>query len=255
MTVSSGAGVCTQEMPPPLTVFRLAGPLNLTTAADLRMVIGKALAEQPSALVLDLAEVDLVDDLMVTVFAALARTAAGWPGCPMLLCTPEPVHHQVLHRMGINRALNLFTDRAQAIAVARQHPPLHRYRWRLASAPGSSAAARARVTEVCQDWQLTALIDDAHLIVTELISNGVRHAGGDLELAIAVRERFLHLSVGDGSPQLPRRSLPDPVSREGGRGLLLLDGIATAWGSMSTGAGKVVWATLRIPPTGRRHQL
>jgi anti-sigma regulatory factor (Ser/Thr protein kinase) len=83
-------------------------------------------------------------------------------------------------------------------------------------------------------------------VVTELVSNAVRHAGGDLELMIALREHFLHVSVRDDSPDQPRRILADPGTGEGGRGLILLDAVATNWGSMPVPQGKVVWATLRI---------
>jgi anti-sigma regulatory factor (Ser/Thr protein kinase) len=94
-------------------------------------------------------------------------------------------------------------------------------------------------------WEQQPLTDDAELIITELVSNAVRHVGGQLDLMVALRERFLHLSVRDTSPVTPRLTLPDPDTGAGGRGLLLVDCVAAGWGSIVGPGGKVVWATVR----------
>jgi anti-sigma regulatory factor (Ser/Thr protein kinase) len=117
----------------------------------------------------------------------------------------------------------------------------------LVSSPDAAASARGLVVAACRAWQLPGLTDDAKLVVTELVSNALRHGTGEIELALVLRERFLYLAVHDASPVPPMMTLPDPETGEGGRGLILVDAVAADWGSARTANGKYVWATLRIP--------
>lgn len=106
--------------------------------------------------------------------------------------------------------------------------------------------ARNLVGTACRQWQLPAMVDDAALVVTELVANAVRHAGGPIQLQLALGEYFLHLAVRDGSADPPRQMLPDLENVNGGRGLLLVDAVSAAWGSSPTEDGKTVWAALRL---------
>lgn len=239
---------CTLESPPPVAVISLTGQLDLSTAAHARSALHKVLAEQPEAMMIDLAGLVVTDDLALTVFTALGRAAAAWPGCPVLLCAPDPEVFADLHRIAVSRALPVYRDRASALAAAKKPAVPRRFDARLWGAPSAAAAARDIVAQACAGWQLPHLIDDAQVVITELVSNAVRHAEGDLRLLVLLRDRLLHLSVADTSEEQPHLILPDPETGEGGRGLLLIDAIAAAWGSSPTTDGKVVWATLR---TGR----
>jgi anti-anti-sigma regulatory factor len=237
---------CAQESPPPVTVLSLAGQLDLTTAAQARTALYKVLAEQPNAIVLDLAGLTVVDDVALTVFAAFNRAAAAWPGCPVILCTQDPAVVADLTRMAVSRAIPVYPDRASAVLAAAQRPAPRRFAARLGGTAAAAWTGREIVAQACETWRLPGVIDDAQLIITELISNAVRHAKGDLHLLVVLRDRHLHLSVADASTEQPRRILPDPDSGEGGRGLLLIDAVALAWGSSPTPDGKVVWATLPV---------
>jgi anti-anti-sigma regulatory factor len=237
----------TLESQAPIAIVRIAGRLNLRTTVDMRSVLQKSLTDHPAAVVIDLAGITLEDDIAATVLAAFARSAAAWPGCPVFIAAPDAALRGQLERMAIDRAALVFTDRHAAVDVASA---VHAPQWftlRLAPHPLAAAQARAMVAGACIDWALGRLADEAELIMTELVSNAVRHAGpGDLETAITRRDKFVHLSVRDGSRLRPRRRLADPGCDEGGRGLLLLDALAAGWGSTMLENGKVVWATLRI---------
>jgi hypothetical protein len=63
-------------------------------------------------------------------------------------------------------------------------------------------------------------------------------------VSVALRNRHLHVAVRDESPLPLERSAGD---EEPGRGLLIVEGLSSAWGCMRTAGGKVVWATLRLP--------
>jgi anti-sigma regulatory factor (Ser/Thr protein kinase) len=90
------------------------------------------------------------------------------------------------------------------------------------------------------------LADDGALIVSELMSNAVRHARrGSLRVVVERPETAcLRIGVVDFSKVPPVRRAPDPED-EGGRGLVLVAELAEDWGSEPLPWGKRVWAELR----------
>ena len=111
--------------------------------------------------------------------------------------------------------------------------------------PRAASATRARelVTAQCASWGLESICDDVALVVTELVANAIRHAGTDIQISIAPIESGVRLEVRDGStrPLRPRAALS---SDEGGRGLLLVDALATRYGVEGEPGGKLVWVEL-----------
>ncbi len=89
-------------------------------------------------------------------------------------------------------------------------------------------------------------VEVAALLLTELVSNAVRHAGGDLRIRASVRNGLLMAEVCDGSERLPRAELEPHLDAEGGRGMLLVDRLADRWGSDRLPAGKRVWFELSL---------
>jgi hypothetical protein len=244
---------CELEASTPVAVVRVSGELAMDSALDVRDALRKALVTGPAAVLVDLLRATLREDIAVVVFAASARHAADWPGCPTFLLATDPRMCEVLERMAVHEVAPVYHDLSEAMAVAGAVRSPRSCRRRLPSTPTATELGRALVTEVCRGWGLdratalvegTAFVDDACLVVTELVSNAVRHGRGDLELMLTLRDRFLHIAVSDGSPVAPRRMTPD-LDSTGGRGLLLLDAVTSGWGSRETAGGKVVWATLR----------
>jgi anti-sigma regulatory factor (Ser/Thr protein kinase)/anti-anti-sigma regulatory factor len=229
----------------PATVVRLAGQLGLATVTDARTALHKALAGQPSAIVVDLSDMVVLDDIALTVLSAFGRIAGDWPGCPVLVSATDPIVRRDLDRMAISRTIPVYRDRQVALAAAQAVQVPRRYRQTLPPTVDASTSARQLVRDACLAWDLPHLVDDVELVVTEIVSNAVRHVGGMMELMVTMRERYVHVSVRDGSPVKPVRVLPDLDSGEGGRGLILIDAVATGWGATEVADGKVVWATLR----------
>jgi anti-sigma regulatory factor (Ser/Thr protein kinase) len=89
-------------------------------------------------------------------------------------------------------------------------------------------------------------VEPAELIVSELVTNTVRHARTRADLSLTRTARNLHLAVRDYSPDPARLVGPPDPARPGGRGLLIVAAMATNWGSIPTGDGKVTWASLSL---------
>jgi anti-sigma regulatory factor (Ser/Thr protein kinase) len=85
------------------------------------------------------------------------------------------------------------------------------------------------------------------VLANELVSNAVVHARTDVLLRLELRGDLLHIAVRDGSPRLLRLvAAPDPQA-QGGRGLWLVEQLASGWGvNRHPAGGKVVWCTLNL---------
>ena len=121
----------------------------------------------------------------------------------------------------------------------------------LAAVPTSAGQARAFTREALQGWDVDDVVDDALVVVSELVSNAVMHARTDCELRLSVSPVALRVEVLDSG-----RGTPDPLAssstRDHGRGLHLIGALAAAWGVEPVdgpvdGPGKMVWAELLRP--------
>lgn len=124
-----------------------------------------------------------------------------------------------------------------------------RWDWDLASSSGAPALARGHVRDALEECHAApGLIDDAVLLVSELVSNAVQHGNGDVTLSMLDVPGGWHLRVHDNDSAEPLVRGVD-LSSEGGRGLVLVDALAQDWGTDQLPAdGKDVWFTLTTSP-------
>jgi anti-sigma regulatory factor (Ser/Thr protein kinase) len=105
-------------------------------------------------------------------------------------------------------------------------------------------AARAQLVE----WGLQQACEYAELLISELVTNAVRHARGLVRMSLSAADGLLRCEVEDSSPVPPtlRAASRDD---EGSRGLLLVEVLSCGWGSVPTGRGKLVWfeVPVRMP--------
>lgn len=118
------------------------------------------------------------------------------------------------------------------------------------SADGAATrSARAVVRNLCGDAAIpTDAVETAVLLVTELVSNAIEHGGGTAVLDAAVDDGRLRVSVDDDDPTLPAVGLA-AVDAERGRGMLLVDALASRWGAARQNRGKTVWFELDLGTT------
>jgi DNA-binding NarL/FixJ family response regulator len=113
----------------------------------------------------------------------------------------------------------------------------------------SAGSARRFVDEVLASWDCGPLLDDLQLLVSELVTNAVVHAGSEAQVAVRLLPDALRVEVVDrGGPSLGA-TVPGPerVDAESGRGLFLVDRLARAWGVEPIDGGKSVWFEVDRP--------
>jgi PAS domain S-box-containing protein len=137
-------------------------------------------------------------------------------------------------------------DAALLVARTRALPADRIATWDLPAEPAVVAGARARAADQLAAWGLEQLTYTTELIVSELLTNAIRHAQAPIQVRM-ILDDALSCEVSDGSstaPQLRRAGRYD----EGGRGLLLVASLAERWGSRPTRTGKTIWARQPLPP-------
>ncbi|MFJ4693291.1 SpoIIE family protein phosphatase [Streptomyces sp. NPDC088766] len=116
--------------------------------------------------------------------------------------------------------------------------------WRLPARDDAPARARAQVSALLRQWRTRDdTRDNVSLLVSELVTNAVRHATGPITVRLIRAGHGLLCEVGDTGNGRPRLSLGGLLD-EGGRGLHIVHRLTTRWGVRWTETGKVVWATV-----------
>ncbi|MFJ5029997.1 SpoIIE family protein phosphatase [Streptomyces sp. NPDC088560] len=120
--------------------------------------------------------------------------------------------------------------------------------WDLPADPAMVADARKEAARQLDEWGLEELAFTTELIVSELVTNAMRHAQGPIQLRL-IRNRSLICEVSDGGATAPHLRHPRTTD-EGGRGLLLVSQVTERWGTRFVPDGKVIWAeqNLTEPP-------
>ncbi|WP_308434802.1 SpoIIE family protein phosphatase [Streptomyces fructofermentans] len=138
------------------------------------------------------------------------------------------------------------TDDVTLLVVrTRSLNPDHVATWTLPNDGTAPRTARHLAARQLAEWGLGALEDATNVIVSELVTNAVRHSTGPIRLRL-IRHQVLTCEVSDTdlcSPRLRRALTLD----ENGRGLCLVSQLSRRWGSRSIPDGKVVWAEQDLP--------
>jgi PAS domain S-box-containing protein len=109
--------------------------------------------------------------------------------------------------------------------------------------PQHVAGGRRFVRDTLEAWNQAGLAPTACLLVSELLTNAMRHSSQPIGLRLHLTEHEVIAEISDDHPQLPRRTLPAPAD-EDGRGLTLVEALADRWGSLPANGSKIVWFAL-----------
>ena len=168
----------------------------------------------------------------------LLRANLAGPGRPL-----QEICDQVV------KELDLTKDRDDiALLIARVHPlPADRSAtWWLPGEPRQVVHCRRLVRDTLAAWELRPLTETVELLVSELVTNAIQHAGGEIRLRLQRDGNGLLCEVCDQTrtpPELQELS----ATAERGRGILLVNELSRKWGHRRTASGKIVWFTLDQP--------
>lgn len=113
--------------------------------------------------------------------------------------------------------------------------------------PERIAVARQQLRELLHDWSSADQVDSAVLLLSEMLTNVLVHTDADALLLAEVRgelgERRMRVEVTDTSDDLPHKRRPGELASSG-RGLMLIELLADAWGVDPQGEGKCIWFEL-----------
>jgi PAS domain S-box-containing protein len=200
-------------------------------AAELTLAEGSVLALFTNGL-LEFAPLD-----MDAALAKLCSTLAG-PGRPVEEMAQAVVDELLPARPSDDVALLL----AQTLTLAPELVAT----WELPAEPTAPSRARRLTADQLAAWGLADMAFSTELIVSELVTNAYRYAGGPVTLRLIHHQRLI-CEVSDPSstsPHLRRARSTD----EGGRGLLLVAQLTARWGTRHSRAGKTVWTEQTLPP-------
>lgn len=109
----------------------------------------------------------------------------------------------------------------------------------------AAGLARQATHDALVRWRMAHLEETAVLLVSELVTNAVRHARGShaITLELEAAGTFLRIEVQDADPRWPQPRIPAGFD-ESGFGFVLVDALAGKWGVRETATGKTVWAEL-----------
>lgn len=227
---------------------------------DTLKVVGEASDADEAAVVAarEQPDVALVDVVLPGVdgLTALPRIRAAAPGALVILMSglpPEELHRpleqagaigQISKRVPPSRLpeeIIALASMLQVVDDAIQAATTH-----LPADLISARQARQFVDEALTRWDCADVGSTIALLVTELVANAVKHAASPADVSVRLLDDALRVEVVDSSPELPKRRLASQESTSG-RGLALVEDLATSWGIDLVPDGKRVWFEVPRP--------
>lgn len=224
-----------QEVADGVEVLCVRGPVDDDDAQPLLSAVHEALAHGVRAVVLDLGQAGRLSDGLCCALDGLPRLAQARGSSSVVVRPPAGAPGMTGWRHAEDR------DQALALVERRAWP---RRRIEVEHGPTGPAKARSAVAASAQALGLGQACDDVLLLVSEMVTNAVRHARPPVHLEISAGEQDVVVAVCDGSPE-PPEPRPAGDDAEGGRGMLLVDLLTTDHGVRTDPPdGKAVWARL-----------
>jgi anti-sigma regulatory factor (Ser/Thr protein kinase) len=116
-------------------------------------------------------------------------------------------------------------------------------RLRISADPGNVRLARRFVADVLTAWGLVSAADAVVLLTSELVTNAILYAPGEIEVEVEHGTGWVKVRVTDELGGVPEPR-PDSPMATSGRGLAMVETLAAQWGVEDRGTGKAVWFQL-----------
>ena len=214
------------------------------------LTVLRALAEQPCAVVYDLTGGQIDSTTLPSAFDAIDAYLRHCDGTPLLVCPETLTARRALRAHPLNTRVTRFPTLDSALVSAHQQPTADKHALELRSTRWAPSRARQFVAPLLDGWRLPQpLLDDAALVISELVTNVVLHAPTLTSMTLTVSRTIPHaapyhptlrLAVRDADDTLPTLRTPSPDNLDG-RGLIIVDRLVRAWGAIPLDIGKIVW--------------
>jgi anti-sigma regulatory factor (Ser/Thr protein kinase) len=179
------------------------------------------------------------------ILAATDRPAYAWDASG----TPAELVERVLEAAG---SPELGDDDIAILVLATHAEAVTLVDTKLDAREDAPGKARSLLGDALVSHGLGALADDARLLVSEIVTNAVRHARSDLRLSAGLDGNRVRVDVEDREAGVWPRRIRPRNDDEFGRGLLIVDALSRSWGIETTAAGKRIWFDL-VDNSGEDH--
>jgi len=240
--------ICQVKSQFPVGIVAMFGTLDSTSAARMMVALRDVLAGAPTALIIDAEHLVVTSETGLRALLGLVTQSHQWPGSTVSMCGTTPIIRELIRQVGAD-GLAIYGDIDVATEAATALPVPPRQSLTLDPVPTAPAESRRFAHDVCGDWGVPRVANLAELVASELVTNAVTHARTPMTVTLRLLDDTVSVDVRDADPRPMFRPNPGSGGRPGdehGRGLLLLDAMADAWGTSPTADGKVVWANIGV---------
>ena len=227
-----------REVAQGVEILSVRGPVSESEATALLTAIADAASLSPRGVLLDLSEATQIAPTALAAIREARDLAPGWPHPSFVVCCSSAELAAALGSF-----LPVHSKREDGLAHVDDRRSAPRHCIDLADSVRSPARARQAAAEMVSQLHLEPIGDELALVVSELVTNAVRHAEPPVRLEIQADDDRVTVAVADGSPGRPVPKVA-PDDAEGGRGLAMIDLLAADTGVRPSPPGKTVWAAL-----------
>lgn len=118
--------------------------------------------------------------------------------------------------------------------------------WTVWRVPEAVRHARRFTRRTLRSWGVPGEADAALLVVSELVTNALVHTDGQVRLDLTLINNRFRIAVADNSPRTPIKPTSIGWEATGGRGILLVEAMSAAWGTVPVSGGKQVWSEILL---------
>lgn len=241
----SGGLTVTAEPLDPHVLLTASGMLDSSTYHDMRDRIVKAALDEPRAVLIDVAHLDVPAESAWAVFTSARWLVNRWPEVPIALVCATATGRSAIRRNGITRYVPVYPTLRDAIdALAHVSPPRHRRRARTGLAAGTPSLAQSRdmVAWWLTQWSHEDLIPVVKVIVTTLVENVLMHTDSAPDLRLESNGATVTVAVSDTSHR--PAAVREDVGTQRPCGLQVLSALCRMWGNAPTASGKTIWVVV-----------